>query len=168
MLIFIPDRPRGVADLWEFDGTMSWQVTDPLEWQTRNRQRGLEAVTDGAVARPPSVQVSGVMTATPTRVSATNPSESFVGPTRLADEHSRLVDMRNRRETGVLLLPDHPPLTSVVMGGITSGRSAAARKNSYDVAFHKVNVVDLLTTAPVVDADAAALGANGVQDLGVV
>jgi len=154
---FIPNIPLSNADFWEFEGDLSYQVNEAVQWRTFNREFGAAGVSDGATRTPSSVSISGVLTATPTRFSARNPGGPFVGPTYLQDSWQELVALQQRLVLGTLLLPDFGLYTSMAIGTVSGNKSDARRRIAVTIQFQKINVVSLVTVPAVLDADAQAL-----------
>lgn len=165
---WIPDVQRGPFDFVEFDGELSTSVNFPMEWTTFNRERGQEGVSDGANKSPPTITISGVVTAIPTRLENPLTFNPPPGPNRLEDFAQKLAAIQDRRETGTLVVPHFGVFTSVVIGTISGTRNRPNLRAEWTVPFQKINVVDLLVVPAVVDQDAQALGANGIQDQGPV
>ena len=164
---WIPDLPRGPRDAWQFDGELSTAPRYPMRWNTLNRERGLEGVSDGATKDPPSITLSGVTVAAPLRFSALNPAGPLAASrSRVQEQHAKLIALQNRRETGTLIIPGIDTFTSVVIGDISVTRNRATRRLDYSVTFQKINVVSLLLTPAVADFDAQVLGPAGFEDQG--
>lgn len=163
-----PLIPRGIFDFWEFDGDMSVNVAENVEWRTFNREQGKPDVSDGAFKEPTQVTVSGVITLTPVRFSRLSPTGFIASSSRLQDMWIQLTSLQQDLDTGILIVPDFGVYFDMVIGSITGSRGSAEKKTDVTIIFQKIQIVSLQLTPSVVDADAQALGGAGVVDQGVV
>lgn len=163
-----PLIPRGLFDFWEFDGDMSINVTENVEWRTFNRERGLTAVSDGAFKEPSQITVSGVITLTPVRFSRISPTGFIASANRLQDMWVQLTSLQQDLDTGILIVPGFGVYFDMVLGAITGNRGSAEQKTDVTIVFQKIQIVSLQLTPAVIDADAQGLGGAGVADQGVV
>lgn len=164
--IFIPENPFGPGDVWEFDGELSSSIT----LSATLRQRAVELtglkVTDAVFADAPVLSLTGVTTATPHRVTTSNPGGPFYGPTRLQSEYLRLLDIFYRLGSGIIVSPDWSNLVDYAITSVQGGRSGPGAKHDFTMSFTKTVYVALGLVPVLMDAQSQGLGYSGHVDKG--
>lgn len=164
--VFIPEIPFGPADVWEFDGELSLTVNENVEVRRRAVERTGVKVTDAAFLVPPTLVLTGLQTATPYRLTITNPTGPFVGPTRLQSEYGRIRGIIARLGLGIVNAPDFQVYFDYMITSMGVAKASPERKHDYTMTFEHISLVRLGIVPLDMSSIEQGLGYGGVVDKG--